>query len=162
MKTHDELYNAIRERLNEMIPERLKLKFGCEVRLFSDYIDTATVLWGECVQCKKHKGNLQEDCYQECELVEGCELYANYYGENESTTEPYSVFVPKEKLEILGTPPTLQEILLALDLVSADIIKISANMMRIEVNEKVAIYNLSKPVKEQETSTLQAIYELIK
>lgn len=136
MKTHDELYNKIRTRLNALIPSRLELRFGCEV--LTDGEVMVTRHW-----------NTSND---------SLDVYAP--GRIDDFHHEFNLY-PNEYI-VLGTPPTLQEILLALDLVSADIIKISANMMRIEVNEKVAIYNLSKPVKEQETSTLQAIYELIK
>lgn len=90
------MYEQIRKRINELVPELLELKFGCEVKVYVDgeytcirpiqyldYSDTLGIEW----ECEEY----EVSTIQEMQSDELCFL------------------------EILGTPPTLQDLLLAIE-----------------------------------------------
>lgn len=161
MKTHDELYNAIRTRLNTLIPARLELRFGCEVHFYSEPL-------GHVNEIVKTNDD-DEVCHDVL-----C-FNAGDFEEKGMPTRLDTGFLDEEHGwalygKILGTPPTMQEILLAIgkDLDFVDTRHKKAGMIffrrhfGFEKEPTNAVhYNLKKSVKDQETSTLQAIYDLL-
>ncbi len=129
-------YEKIRSRCNEVLPERLELKEGCEVKTnkwsfkYPDAILVGEVIGGNkrefCVACRRDR--LFED----------------------------------EIIEIFGTPVTLSDILRAYErgfsaTVYDDEITLSYSRHRTAISIK-----LSKSIKDQSPETLEAIYKLIK
>jgi hypothetical protein len=48
-------YEKLRTRINELLPERLQLEFGCDVRLKIDGDILSAVHWNtNCRQCQAH------------------------------------------------------------------------------------------------------------
>lgn len=150
--THDELYNALLDRLNTLIPARLELREGCEFFWQANH--------------KDYTGHYKiVDVCPKKEIEEYIAVYQERY-RGEDTAKFDGRLKTEDCFVILGTPPTLQEILLVLkDCWASKPLKISVDGSYIKVCSSAYThlfsYDLTKLLKDQETSALQAIYDLL-
>lgn len=142
-----ELYNALRDRLNELLPERLELRFGCE------FISP--------------KG--------EQHFIYHCSQNHPFWLEakTDGTNCKYLDFEKKGEFKILGTPPTFQEVLLAIDikyrhkngyreyLICTDGYLTTQDDLSGTGGTNGLHYVLTLPLSEQSPETLEAILTLL-
>ncbi len=140
-------YNEIRDILNKRFPDRLELKFGCEVQKSKQ---------------EYFSGITDKDIYT-IYTTSGYKLHCL-----DCNMNVYHSYIKGEIAKILGTPPTLQEILRAIHFTAQTTTKDdkaidSTGMFRdADSGGRLFQYDLTLPLQEQSEETLQSIYELIK
>lgn len=136
MTEQQQAYEALRQRRNELIPEALKLRFGCEVRRF-------------------HNTDPEYFCGFEGGIPKIVRVGQHYD------------FYRDGKFTVLGTPVTLQELLLMLkdkkiQLQSNGVLQeVSGDTYETEVATILCNYDLMKSVSGQGVRTLQAVLALL-
>lgn len=154
MTTQQQLYSTLREKMNELLPERLELKFGCEVipyrREYEKGVQPLTIL---------DVRNVNEMRGTTCEV----------YKKNENGVGNVS-YESHLDLRILGTPVTLQEILRVLPFqeYTTETYWSDDNSLRIYFfanfsggRDSKVTFDLTLPVSEQSVETLEWIIKTI-
>lgn len=104
-------YDLLRARINELLPERLELKFGCEIDVLGQWCDRMTVLY-ECSKCRRHKTTAGCEKYEgDCDYDDAvCALQDQYLD------CPLEWVVKTSDIEtILGPELTITDVLRALN-----------------------------------------------
>ena len=133
----NELYEAIRARLNEMFPERLELKFGCEVEVDGEVLRLAT------------QNNSAYDAI-------------SFHAFDEIGNRRTQYCISKDNLNILGTPVALQEVLRAVLPRTLDTQPAAGLHLHLCTDNCCIDFDLTKPISEQSPDTLQAVLDIIK
>ena len=172
-----DLYNFILDRIHEACPETMMLKFGCEVERikFNEYDLGRWFVIAETSICKKHK-KWREECYEQengCSVDEGIEVIED--GEEDG----FCVFsVRKDEIRILGTDPTLADVLRTIEtksnrkrngdewmVMSSGELRY-VNVLRHEIKRNEATWNLSHDSlswhRDNQPETIEFLYEILK
>ncbi len=167
------IYEKIRERLNELIPSRLKLKVGCEFEVIDEGV------W----HFSGHWTNPKSPIRYENEGYMLVKHGMGWSGHECETKEVYTVSdgndVQNENIKVLGTPPTLQEVLLALaktpHIYDVEVEVCTAGYTNKPIRCEIVarwdtsengvptriLYDLTKDLKDQSEETLQSILRLL-
>lgn len=137
-------YNKLRQILTDKLPHLKELSFGCEIEV--DYNDEPNLVSVHTVR--------------ECIYENGEVRYIGTCDNNNWYTNVWKEL----KKEIIGHPPTLQDVLLAMgDKLSNDTYNYEASLLLglncDYINNNT--YNLNKPLSEQSDKTLLEIIKLI-
>ncbi|MBR1146653.1 hypothetical protein [Bradyrhizobium sp. AUGA SZCCT0431] len=152
-------YEQLRTRINELLPDRLRIQKGCELEDQNSYADHELyMVAAQCGVCETHKtrrgcensdGNCNE--HDGMLIVHEGGLYDDYgYIRLTITNEEAD---NAQRWKILGKPLTIEDVLRALDLNSTDegtYLSCSSNLMRVQIKNDVAIFDLTKPLSAPE------------
>lgn len=134
-------YQILRERIAELVPEVKELKFGCEV-FVQNYVMSVTII---------------EDKRGRAYVPESEEPNTDFLGLANSLV----YFNEKHIIKILGTPPTLADLLLAIQ--TKKYIDHSNNLSTLTLTYINDIhYDLSRPLFHQSEETLLALIKILK
>lgn len=100
-------YNALRTRINELLPDRLKLEFGCEVRLHLE-------AWGEPHDAEYSSAHTDIGVVSRSQYLQCAQVFCDVLVEDlrgELDIETYEGM----STEILGKPLAIEDVLRALD-----------------------------------------------
>ncbi len=163
-------YNFILDRIHEACPETMELKFGCEVERikFNEYDLGRWFVIAETSICRKHK-KWREECYEQengCSIDEGIEVIED--GEEDG----FCVFsVRKDEVKILGTDPTLANVLRTIGLVEKKLyfvagITTKEVILRMYDPRITSKWNLSHDSlswhRDNQPETIEFLYEILK
>ena len=138
-------YNKLRQILTDRLPHLKELSFGCEIEV--DYNDEPNLVSVHTIR--------------ECIYENGEVRYIGTCDNNNWYTNDWREL----KKEIIGHPPTLQDVLLAIDkkYEGSVFITISPNgfIETSGLKEDTITYNLNLPLSQQSDETLLEIIKLI-
>lgn len=156
MNTKDELNNAIRDRLNTLIPNRLNIAPGCELFCFdnSGAIEKKILVTGTEKRCKQTCSKCTVSCEVTYPRMEKPMLFRELLS-----------FSELGDCQSLGKPPELREVLLAM----GNRYAISAEGMWLRYDPiyfwrapiRMPHYDLTVPIQDQSIETLTSILELL-
>jgi hypothetical protein len=135
-------HNELRDRINELCPELMKLEFGCEVE--SHYHDTSFI---QTILAVKDSGN-----------------YLVRTGVGEVTT----TITRKDIVKILGKDPTLEDVMRAIDKDNtSNCLEFYTDgkcfhQREIESWDYKFTWELGKPLSQQSDETVEKILEILK
>ena len=157
-------YNTLRARINRHCPHLLELRFGCEAIIEDDRI---IKLLGDKIESSIYAKNK-------------CEIYYLYDWEDGSSNN--HMWCAFKDLKILGTPPTLQDVLMAIEISTSSGEKngdiefwfgekyaaypnnagiLYMHLPQAELGEGTKKYNLALPLKDQTEEVGQFLLSII-